>query len=89
MTPAAVSGSTPGWSGSPASSSASWPWPCSGSSSLAANPGTTGLSQDDLTSTAIRNESFPSEDYSIKPSGDEFENKMSKVMIECDNNFLS
>ena len=89
MTPTAVSGSALGWRGSPASSSASWPWPCSGSSSLAANPGTTGLSQDDLTSTATRKENFLSEVCSIRLSGDEFENKMSKVMIECDNNFSS
>jgi hypothetical protein len=50
-------------------------------------PGTTSLSQDDSTSMAIRNENFPSEGYSIRQSGDEFENKMSKMTIEYDNNF--
>lgn len=89
MTLAAVSGNASVWSGSLASSSASWPWPCSGSSSLASNPGTTGLSQDDSILMATRKENFPSEGYSIRLSGDEFANKMSKVMIECDNNFSS
>ena len=88
MTPADVSSSAPVWDGSQVSLSASWPWPCSGVSFSASNPGTTSLSQDDSTSMAIRNENFPSEGYSIRPSGDEFENKMSKVTIKYDSFFV-